>query len=284
MGNILVLDHVNINHEKGRHDLLKAFYFDCLGCAVDPRKEENLAKGKKTLWANAGINQFHLPEADEAQVFAGTIVLQYKSLYKVLARLQAAPAVLSGTKFAFKPDASDPNIFHVTCPWGNSFELCGDAGASKDPRGTQPGETSEPLGMPELRVDVPFGSDMGVIERFYNDVMAAPTTRSGSTVTVHCGEGQKLVFMQRGEGEAVAHSDYHVSMYIDDLPGAFARAEERGLIFVNPRFKRKARTLDEAIDQCMFRVVDMGVIQLEHEIRATKTRTGEPYKSCPFDQ
>ena len=58
---IKVVDHVNMNHEKGRHDLLKAFYFDLLGFAVDPRKIENLDKGKKTLWANAGIAQLHLP-------------------------------------------------------------------------------------------------------------------------------------------------------------------------------------------------------------------------------
>ena len=60
--NVLVMDHININHAKGRHDLLRAFYFDVLGLAVDPRKAENLDKGKKTLWANAGIAQFHLPE------------------------------------------------------------------------------------------------------------------------------------------------------------------------------------------------------------------------------
>ena len=39
---------MNMNHEKGRYDLLKAFYFDLLGFAVDPRKMENLDKGKKT--------------------------------------------------------------------------------------------------------------------------------------------------------------------------------------------------------------------------------------------
>jgi len=33
--------------------------------------------------------------------------------------------------------------------------------------------------------------------------------------------------------------------------------EEHGLIFVNPRFKRKASTLDEAVEQCMFRVRDI---------------------------
>lgn len=60
-GNVLLLDHLNINHEKSRHDLLRAFYFDTLGLAIDPRKTENLEKGRKTLWANAGITQFHLP-------------------------------------------------------------------------------------------------------------------------------------------------------------------------------------------------------------------------------
>ena len=69
-GNILLLDHLNINHEAGRHDLLKSFYFEILGCSIDPRKEENLIRGKKTLWANVGINQFHLPEETEPQVFS----------------------------------------------------------------------------------------------------------------------------------------------------------------------------------------------------------------------
>jgi hypothetical protein len=27
LGDILILDHLNINHEQGRHDWLKAFYF-----------------------------------------------------------------------------------------------------------------------------------------------------------------------------------------------------------------------------------------------------------------
>ena len=71
---------------QGRHDLLKAFYFDVLKCAVDPRKEENLGKGAGTLWANCGINQFHLPQEAQAQVFAGRIVLEYSDLTEVAAR------------------------------------------------------------------------------------------------------------------------------------------------------------------------------------------------------
>ena len=53
---------------QGRHDLLKAFYFDVLKCAVDPRKEENWGKGAGTLWANCGINQFHFYTMNRAEL------------------------------------------------------------------------------------------------------------------------------------------------------------------------------------------------------------------------
>ena len=33
--NVLILDHLNINHQKSRHDQLKAFYFDFLQCGID---------------------------------------------------------------------------------------------------------------------------------------------------------------------------------------------------------------------------------------------------------
>lgn len=72
-GQVLVLDHLNINHEKSRHDLVRAFYYDMLGLVPDPRKAENMEKGRKTLWANAGITQFHLPEAEKAQVLDGEL-------------------------------------------------------------------------------------------------------------------------------------------------------------------------------------------------------------------
>jgi hypothetical protein len=67
--NVLILDHLNINHERGRHDWLKAFYFDFLRCTADPHKQENLTAGKKTVWANIGANQFHLPEGNQTHRF-----------------------------------------------------------------------------------------------------------------------------------------------------------------------------------------------------------------------
>lgn len=119
--NILILDHLNINHEKGRHDWLKAFYFEILGCAIDPRKEENLLANRKTLWANCGSQQFHLSEGSpDAQVFDGVVTLSYESLSSVKQRLAYVPAVLDSSKFSWK--LVHEGIF-VTDPWGTKFML-----------------------------------------------------------------------------------------------------------------------------------------------------------------
>ena len=141
-GNLLLLDHLNICHEKGRHDLVRAFYFDILGMKPDPRKMENLEKGRKTVWANGGISQWHLPEGDEAQVFEGSARLAYEGLDGVRSRLERAPAVLDGTKFSWRPSGADDEAVLVTCPWGNTVELVADGGA-RDTRGTQPGDATE---------------------------------------------------------------------------------------------------------------------------------------------
>ena len=80
-------------------------------------------------------------------------------------------------------------------------------------------------------------------------------------------------------------------MYVDDLGAVYDRADALGLAFVNYRFKRRAHNKDEALDQCMFRVIDVvdplnpdngPILQLEHEIRSCVTPKGTKYKSCPL--
>ena len=169
--NVLVLDHLNINHERGRHDLLRAFYFDVLGCAIDPRKQENLEKGRKTLWANCGIHQFHFSEGSEAQVFDGLVTLAYDSLEAVRKRLadRSLTSVLQGSAFAYTTEheeAGGGEALRVTDPWGTQFRLVVRPSA-RDGRGSQPGPTSEPIAVPDLTVHVPPGASLAGIERFY---------------------------------------------------------------------------------------------------------------------
>jgi len=318
VGNILILDHLNINHEKGRHDLLKAFYFDFLNCAVDPRKEENIAKGTKTLWANIGAQQFHLPEGKpSAQVFDGLITLSYRNFDGLRKRYRdkSIRAVLDGTKFDME-EKNDELL--VTDPWGSTFKIVisEDPEAELDPRGVQKGGPSEGLAMRDLTVYAPVGSNFAGIGRYYEQVLSAPLIEcvDGSSCTISVGPRQTLTFTSHpgGPGASVSHDDLHdegeikgatrqflsnygphISMYVADLRKCYNKAAALGLAYVNPRFKRRSYTLDEAVDECMFRLLDIvdpenveagPILKLEHEVRSVVKRDGSKYKSCPFDE
>jgi hypothetical protein len=303
------MDHLNINHEAGRHDTVRAFYFDLLGCAIDPRKADNLENGRKGVWANAGIHQFHLGEGETAQVFDGVITLAYADLGPVRERLADPPAALFNSRFAWRQVGGDELV--VTDPWGSAFRLVQDATFS-DSRGVQPGGVSEPLGLADLRVHVPrhARSRLDGIVRFYTRVLRCPAelTDDGREAVVCIGGWQTLSFAHRPDNESrpVAHEDMseagdgapindgaHVSMYVTDLPSAYRAADALGAIFVNHRFSNQAFTIDQAVDQCMFRILDVvdpdapadgPILRLEHEVRACVTRGGSKYKSCPFHE
>ena len=336
--NILILDHININHEKGRHDWVKAFYGDFLGCAWDPRKIENMEKEKGTLWANIGAHQFHLPEAQVAQVLDGTVTLSFPSLKPFNVdgdRYNNAKNVLSGSRFHVE-QSNDKNLGDETLivqdPWGSKIVLVeGNDTTDRDPRGKQPGNISEGLGMKELTIHVPPHANLDGIGRWYETVLGGSVVSSSSGgdgtgddhqapyVKIAMGPFQSLVFVphpgttvdthvdlreepskQDGEcssdddrsSQFIANYGPHISLYVRDLASTYQRASEVGSTYVNTRFSRQAFSLDQALDQCMFRSLDIvdpldpesGVIfRLEHEIRSVVKTDGTKYKSCPFD-
>lgn len=314
-GNVLILDHLNINHEKGRHDWLKAFYFDLLRCAVDPRKQDNLAVGRKTVWANAGTFQFHLPEGKpDAQVLEGVATLVYPDLQPLLdrARRTDISSKLRGSRFDLKM-GKDGDELIVSDPWGTKFRVVRGDEAEQDTRGRQPGDPSESLGMRDLTIYAPSKCNVPGISRFYETVLGAPVLAvDADRCVVSVGPQQTLTFQTHPELKSeVRHEDLrdegsdspsgypiflsnygpHVSMYVADLKSTYERADAVGVVYVNPRFKRRAYTLEEAIDDCMFRCLDIVdplepnevILRLEHEIRSVVNRDGSKYRSCPFD-
>ena len=298
---VVLLDHLNLNHEKGRHDLVRAFYFDLLRCVPDPRKSDNLEARKGSLWANAGIHQFHLGEGDKAQVFQGVVSLAYASLGQVEQRLMHPSPALRGTAFAWHK-MQDSGDLLVTDPWGTRFRLhIGDA----DERGVQPGDISEPLAMTDLLVYISNDANLAGLARFYRSVLGCTISEMSATrVVVSTGAAQTLTFECSPEGAEIAHDEerideegrssndgVHVSMYITDLPSAFAAAEELGCVYVNHRFNRRAYDIDEAREQCMFRILNVvdpehpeqsPILRLEHEVRSCIRPVGSKYKSCPL--
>ena len=76
---LILLEHVNLNIPS-HYPHSVPFYFDLLGCGLDPRKAGNLQlnnNNKATLWANCGASQFHLPHGITAQRIPGVIGLRF---------------------------------------------------------------------------------------------------------------------------------------------------------------------------------------------------------------
>lgn len=303
-GNILLLDHLNINHEKTRHDLVKAFYYDALGLSPDPRKNENMEKGRKTIWANCGIHQFHLPESTNAQIFDGIITLAYRNTNDLSTveknLINCNPILKSCEPFTWSKVTNDHMI--VTDPWGSTFRLIVDED-TEDQRGVQPGEKSLSCAMSDLCINVPMNCNIDGIGRFYKFVFNAPIITNHDNIQVVVSPQQTLTFKKVNKNN-IDHSDIrtdengkignhgpHISMYISDFVNAYNSAESINSLFVNYRFKRQATNIDEAISDCMFRCLDIvdpnnisngPIIQIEHEVRSIVTSDGKLYKSCPF--
>jgi len=309
---------LNINHEKGRHDLLKSFYFDFLQCGIDPRKAENYEKGSKTLWANIGAQQFHLPEGKpDAQVLDGEIRLYYdpKAYDKMvkLAEDMKDLKIMKDTKFAVSK-VSGMEMLVVDC-WGSRFRII-SSDKEKDIRGLQKNvDDFDTLGNGmDLQIFTPTNANIAGIGRFYEQIFDTPVMIDENKCVVSMGPRQTLTFTRgddasfdrnmhvdlRDEPEnnpsdkKYYQSNYgpHISLYVRDIRSTFKRAEELGITYVNPRFKRRAYTEDEVVKDCMFRCLDIidplniedGVIlSLEHEVRSVLKADGSLYKSCPFD-
>lgn len=343
IANVVLMDHLNINHQESRHDLLKAFYSDTLGLALDPRKQDNVEKGRKTLWFNAGITQLHLPEAPQAQKLNGVVTLAYENddaMLKLRKRLEVASSsyVLKSTQFEW---AAEGDEFIIKDPWGGVFKAVVDPDAV-DIRGVQPGAvvvtqltqprpkfamaelihfcdgvyvgpTSAPVGISDICIHVPVGCNLEGIGRFYEYTFATPSLRlwemgDHPMISIVTSPQQTLTFKacakasdvlaqaekeveRDASGKITVNHGPHVSLYLKDLPSSYWQAEKLGVLFVNNRFKRRAYTLEDAVDQCMYRclhVVDPAdpaagpILQLEHEVRSITTRDGSMYKSCPL--
>jgi len=149
-------------------------------------------------------------------------------------------------------------------------------------------------------------SNFAGIAQFYERILGAPCLDwNESLCVVSVGPKQTLSFRRHAKAESSIHheelvqteeggiSNYgaHVSMYVSNLREAYQRAQVIGVTYVNPRFKRRAYTLEEAMEDCMFRILDIvdpdnvkagPILKLEHEVRSVVKRDGSKYKSCPF--
>jgi catechol 2,3-dioxygenase-like lactoylglutathione lyase family enzyme len=225
-------------------------------------------------------------------------------------------------------EENDEAALMVTDPWGTNFRIVEeDKRNERDNRGSQQGEQSEGIGISDLTIHVPMNCNLDGIGRFYRDILGAELVdddddddahqendKKMKMVQIRMGPFQTLTFVSKEFVEVDTHVDLrelkedrqgeksssttvgnygiHISIYVADLPSCYQRANEIGVTYVSTRFSRQVYTIDDAIDQCMFRCLDIidplnvedgPILKLEHEIRSVIKRDGTKYISCPFD-
>lgn len=101
----------------------------------------------------------------------GMVTLAYPTLKPFAVdgeRYKRAQQELLGSRFSVdhtvgkNQDEQHNESLLVTDPWGSQIQIVtGDATRDRDPRGKQPGEVSEGLGMKELTIHVPQNAKFG---------------------------------------------------------------------------------------------------------------------------
>ena len=248
LGNIVELGHVNVTVPDQR--LATIFYVSGLGLTRDPY----LMTGLDNMWINIGRAQFHLP-ARAAQVVRGTTGLVIPDKAALLARLERVSKDLAGTKFSYKDTADG---VETTCPWGNRIRC-----HAPDP--ARWGRIN--LGMPYVECDIPKGTDLAGIGRFYREVLGGiagvAKDARGKHAWAVLGDGNKILFRET-DAKQPAYDGHHIQITLADFSGPHKKLLERGLI-------------TEESDQHQYRFNDIVDVKtnkvlftIEHEVRSMR--------------
>jgi hypothetical protein len=248
IGNIVELGHVNTRVNDQRMATL--FYVAGLGLTRDPY----LMTSVQNMWINVGRAQFHLPSGPP-QVVRGVTGLVVPDLDALLVRLAAARRELEGSRFSVREVAG---AVETTCPWGNRIRC-----HAPDPARFGP----VTLGMPYVEFDVPVGTRLEAIARFYREILGGIAGVAGDPAGAYAwaivGDGNRLIFRQSAEA-LPEYDGHHVQIALADFSGPHRRLSERGLI--TEESNQHQYRFQDIVD------LDSGavVFTVEHEVRSMR--------------
>ena len=248
LGNIVELGHVNVTVPDQSKAV--AFYLMGLGLTRDPY----LMAGLENMWVNVGKGQFHLPTRG-VQVVRGTTALVMPDLEALLARLRYAQKYLEGTQFSYR-EAGD--VVETTCPWGNRIRV-----HAPEPERFGPMR----VGMPYVEFDIPVGTDLNAIARFYKEILGGIAGVShderGPYAWASCSAECRVIYRE-SPVEQPEYDGHHIQITLADFSGPHKKLLERGLI-------------SEESDQHQYRFLDIvdvdsnkPLFRIEHETRSMR--------------
>jgi len=248
LGNIVELGHVNVRvPDQGK---AIAFYLMGLGLTRDPY----LMAGLENMWVNVGRGQFHLPTRG-CDVVRGTTALVMPDLEALLKRLDYARKFLEGTKFGFREAGG---AVETTCPWGNRIRV---HAPDVDKFGPMR------MGMPYVEFDVPAGSDLAAIAKFYVEILGAiagvDSDERGPFAWARTSAESRVIYRET-TAPLPEYDGHHIQITLVDFSGPHKKLLERGLI-------------SEESDQHQYRFLDIvdvdtnkPIFRIEHETRSMR--------------
>ena len=299
---LLSLEHLNVNVPLWNSEN-EIFWMKGMGFASDSRADEvceGVQKGggqmKALIWANAGLQQIHIPIGEpkpmDLQTPPGFVGLVYQDLIALRSNLKALSIDFSLVSSQETVNVKDlgPPAMKVKSPTGVNFVVHGIRSQSwLTPKGwmktkdleeqkvSLPSLTASTcLGIPYMRFNCPYGTARG-LARFYDAIFCTKceVKRAPLECWVPVGYAQWLIYREVAKGEEVPYDGYHVAIYINDFVGAYRRALALNLVWNNPRFPQRYDTEAQAVEHAEFRVLRLvdpetsePLCELEHEIRA----------------
>jgi hypothetical protein len=248
IGNIVELGHVNVRVPDQSKAI--AYYLMGLGLTRDPY----LMTGLENMWVNVGRGQFHLPTRG-ADVVRGTVGLVIPDREALLQRLGNARKFLEGTKFSFR---ETEDAVETTCPWGNRMRV-------HEPDPARFGGMR--LGMPYVELDIPAGTDLAAIARFYVEILGGiagvAKDERGTYAWASTSADSKVTFRETA-AKLPEYDRHHIQITLADFSGPHRKLLERGLI-------------SEESDQHQYRFLDIvdvdsnkPLFRVEHETRSMR--------------
>ena len=301
---LVSLEHLNVNVPEW-DSLNHSFWLKGLGLVLDSRAQSvcdavqsSGGSMKGLVWANAGLQQIHMPLGEpppvEAQKPPGVVGLAFGDIMGLRATLRTAQ--VNFAPVPLKDQMSNvagigPAALQCTSPTGVKIYAHGMRVESwLTPRGwyeceaarnEQLGLPSEQasvcMGIPYIRLQCPVASTEG-IARFYQQVFDTKSEfRKGAEGTecwVPIGAGQWLIY-QEIAGE-IPYDGYHIAVYVNRFVDAYRAAQRLKIVWNNSRFPHLTYDSEEdAVRHCEFRILKLVdpetsqvLCEVEHEIRA----------------
>lgn len=209
VSNAMLLEHVNFNLGPDAIDRAEAFFVRGLGLAKDPRPAER-GRGHTLLWANSGLQQFHLPvdavdgdgnqvlDAKVCQQLDGELVLDVRagSINAVRARLDkhgyetTESRDVNGSRVRISPSVGLGNAFVLReSGVGDGAKRPLIGGPSDGCKG-QPGFRSDdpssdgPIGISAVRIRAPVPA-LRLIASFWREFIGARVELTHAAADAH---------------------------------------------------------------------------------------------------